>query len=265
MPIHPTAIVDTSANISSSADIGPYAVVEANCTIGAETKLYPHAYVSEGTTVGQRVQIHPFAMVGHHPQDFAWDKSPSYTEIGDDAIVREHASIHRGTMPESVTRIGKSTFVMAMAHVAHNCQIGDNVILTSGVLLGGHTHVGDRAVFGARSGTHQFCRVGQMVMIAGGAEIRKDVPPFMMAGHNGIIGINAVGLRRNGIDGPERLELKRCYHILCRGTGPLVDRIQEVTKLAEGPTARTLVEWLRAPTKRGVLTYTRKTTSSSDD
>ncbi len=258
MPIHPTAIVDAASEVSPSADIGAYAVIEGNCTIGEEARIYPHAYVSSGTTLGPRVQVHPFAMVGHHPQDFAWDRSPSYTVIGADTVIREHASIHRGTEPESVTRVGEHTFVMAMAHIAHNCQVGSHVILTSAVLLGGRIHVGDRAVFGARSGAHQFCRIGKLAMIAGGAEIRKDVPPFMMVGHNGIIGINAVGLRRNGIEAAERLELKRCYHVLARGGGPLSQRIAQLHETAGGDCARHLVDWLREPSKRGVLTYTRK-------
>lgn len=258
MPIHPTAVVDAASEVSSSAEVGAYAVIEGQCVIGENARIYPHAYVSAGTTLGPRVQVHPFAVVGHHPQDFAWDKSPSYTVVGADTVVREHASIHRGTEPESYTRVGEGTFVMAMAHIAHNCQVGNHVILTSAVLLGGRIHVGDRAVFGARSGAHQFCRIGRMAMIAGGAEIRKDVPPFMMVGRNGIIGINAVGLRRNGVESAERIELKRCYHLLARGKGPLAERIEQLHDTARGDCARELVAWLREPSKRGVLTYTRK-------
>jgi UDP-N-acetylglucosamine acyltransferase len=145
MGIHPTAIIDPTAELDADVEVGPYAIVEGGVRIAGGTRLYAHAYVSRGATLGRDCQVHPFAVVGHLPQDLKFTGAPSYTVVGDGTVVREHGSIHRGTMPESVTRVGKRVFVMATAHIGHNCDVGDDVVLANSAVLGGHVTVGARA------------------------------------------------------------------------------------------------------------------------
>ena len=127
MPIHPTAIIDKHAEIDPSAEIGPYAVVETGVKIGPGCKLWPHAYIAQGTTLAAQVRVYPFAVVGHYPQDLAWNETPSYTTVGEGTVIREHSAIHRGTPPETTTVVGKRCFIMSSGHVGHNCTVGDDV------------------------------------------------------------------------------------------------------------------------------------------
>lgn len=253
MAIHPTAIVDKTAEIDPTADIGAYAVIERNTRIGAGTHLYPHAYLAEGTTLGERCQIHPFAVVGHPPQDLKFTGEPSYTEIGDDTVIREHATVHRGTVPGSTTKLGRRCFLMATAHVGHNCVLGDDVIMVNGALLGGHVQVGDRAFFGGNTGLHQFVRVGELVMVAAASRLVNDVPPFMLVGLTGVAGPNVVGLRRAGLSSAERHELRECYRVLYRSGLPFRRAIERVAEMVATDPGRRLVAFLHSPSKRGYV------------
>ncbi len=255
MPIHATAIVDTTAVIDPTADIGAYAVIEGHTTIGPQARVWAHGFIGWGTSLGARVQVHPFAVVGHLPQDVAFDGSPSYTHIGDDTIVREHASIHRGTTPESTTLVGSGCMIMSTGHIAHNCVVGDSVVIVNAGLLAGHVHVGDRAFVGGGAGVHQFTRVGEMVMLRGNCPCAKDVPPFMLVGPRGVTGVNTVGLRRGGLSAAERLEIRRCYHILYRGGMHFPKAVEEVSQLVTTGPGRRLVEFLRSDSRRGYLRY----------
>ncbi|MBU0618294.1 MAG: acyl-ACP--UDP-N-acetylglucosamine O-acyltransferase [Planctomycetes bacterium] len=263
MPIHPTAIVDKSAEVDPSADIGAYAIVETGVRIGAGTKIYPHAYVSQGTTLGQRCQIHPFAVVGHHPQDLAWEGTPSYTEIGDETIIREGASVHRGTVPESTTVVGKNVYMMATSHVGHNCVIADQAILVNGVLLSGHVHVGRRAILAGGTAVHQFVRIGELVMISGG-RVPNDVPPFMLVGPAGVVDTNVVGLRRAGLSSEERLEIRQAYKTLYRSKLMFREAIERVAEMVRSEPGRRLVEFLRGPSRRGYLGFKKRGRDSGD-
>lgn len=265
MPIHPTAVVDRSAEIDPSASIGAYAIVEAGVRILADVTVQAHAFVGVGTTLAARVQVHPFAVVGHEPQDRAWKKTPSYTFIDEDAIIREHVSIHRGTTPESTTRIGKRAFLMACSHVAHNGNVGDDVVLANGVLLAGHVEVGAGTFLGGSAGVHQFCRIGELCMISGLTRIRNDVPPFMTAGPPGVVAPNAVGLRRAGISPDERRQIRAAYHLLYRKGLPFREAIERLDReTADGPVRR-LVEFLRTPSKRGFMAGPRRTAGPRED
>jgi UDP-N-acetylglucosamine acyltransferase len=255
MPIHPTAIVDKHAEIDSSADIGAYAIIEAGVKIGAETKIYPHAYISEGTTIGQRCQIHPFAVVGHHPQDLKWEGTPSYTRIGDRTVIREGASVHRGTVPESTTIVGNDVYLMATSHVGHNCVVGDDVILANGAMLGGHVQVGRRTFVGGDVPIHQFVRVGELAMLAGGLRVISDVPPFMMVGREGLAGPNVVGLRRAGFSREERLEIRAAYKMLFRSGLLFRATLEQVAATVKTDPGHRLIEFLRAPSKRGIMGF----------
>ncbi len=266
MPIHPTAIVDSTAEIDPSVEIGAYAIVEPNVRIGPDTRLYPHAYVSRGTTLGRCCQIHPFAVVGHLPQDVKYKDEPSYTQVGDETIVREHASIHRGTEPESTTVVGSGCFLMATAHVGHNCVLGDNVVMVNNSKLAGHVHVGDRAILGGNVGVHQFCRIGDLVMLSGKAPaIYRDIPPFMLVDIPGVAGLNVVGLRRAGFDQAARHELRECHRLLYRSGLAWSDAVERVVSLVQTEAGQRLVAFLQAPSKRGYMGLNRHGVQQLDD
>lgn len=253
MAIHPTAIVHPDAHLEADVEVGPYAIVEAGVQIGAGTRLYPHCFITGDTTIGRRCQIHPFSVIGNLPQDVKHDGSRSYTVVGDDVIVREGASIHRGTAAESTTRVGDRCFLMANAHVGHNCTVGDDVVLTVGSMLGGHVSVGRRAMLGGGAGVHQFVRIGEFAMIAGGAIVHMDVPPFMIHAIGGLAGPNTIGLRRGGFSVAERNEIRACYRLLYRSRLPFRRALEQVVgRLTTTDAGQRLIEFLRAPSKRGI-------------
>lgn len=253
MAIHPTAIVDKEAEVDPTAEIGAYAVVESGTHIGPETRIYPHAYVGQGTTLGRRCMIHPFAVVGHLPQDLKYDGAPSYTQIGDETVIREHASVHRGTIPESTTVVGRRCFVMSTAHIAHNCIVGDDVKLANAALISGHCEVGNGAFLSGYVGIHQFTRVGELAMLGGMSRVPNDVPPFMLVAEHAIAGLNVIGLRRAGFSSTERLELRECYRLLYRSGLAFPEAIERVARHVQTDPGQRLVAFLRGKTLRGYL------------
>lgn len=263
MPIHPTAIVDPSAEIDPTADIGAYAVVEPNVRIGPRVRLYAHTYISSYATLGADCQIHPFAIVGHLPQDLKFTGEPSYTEVGEGTIVREHTSIHRGTTPGSKTVVGRRCFIMSAGHVGHNCTVGDDVIMASGAVLGGHVDVGNRAFISGNVAVHQFVRVGELCMVAGVIALIQDAPPFMTVGRPPYVaGPNVIGLRRAGLSREERQEIRHCYRLVYRSGVPLSKAIAQLGDHIRTEPGRRLLEFLQAPSKRGLLRARRRATAS---
>lgn len=257
MPIHPTAIIDRSAEIDPSAEIGPYSIIEAGVRIAARVKLLAHAFIGQGTSLAEDVQVHPFATVGHHPQDFSWDRAPSYTEIGAGTLIREGASIHRGTKPETTTRIGRKVFVMATAHVGHNSIVEDEAVLVNGVLLAGYVEVGRKAFLGGGVAVHQFTRVGEYAILHGRLSVTMDVPPFMMLGPAGVVGLNSIGLRRAGFTSEERNELRAAHREIFRSGRPFREAVQALAPKVTTEPGRRLIEFLQAPSRRGVRGYNR--------
>jgi len=195
MSIHPTAIVEDGAQVGAGCTIHPYAIVTRHCELG------------EG------VVVHSFAVLGGDPQDLHFDPATrSGVRIGAGTVIREHVTVHRATKPDSWTEVGAGCFLMACSHVAHDCRLGDRVILANAVLLGGHVQIGDGAFLGGEALIHQFERIGEGAMVGGGAEVSQDVPPFSMATRrNEVIGLNVVGLRRRGLPRPTLAELKRAF------------------------------------------------------
>ncbi len=250
MAIHVTAIVDREAEVDSSATIGAYAVICAKARIEAEVEIYPHVYVSDGAHIGPRSKIHPFAAIGHHPQDVKWQNTPSYTRLGADCVIREHATIHRGTEPESETILEDRVTLFAGAHVAHNCYVEADALIMNHALLGGHVHIGRKAIVSGAVGIHQFCRIGEMAMLAGTARVTRDVPPFMMYSNAGVVGPNVVGLRRAGVDAATRQELRMAHRVLYRSGWTLSDAIARVTQMVRSDEGRRLAVWLNAPRRR---------------
>jgi len=254
MPIHPTAIIDKAAEIEPSAEVGPYVVIEGPVRVEADVKIYAHAYLCGPTRIGERCEIHMGAVVGHAPQDFAFTGERSYCEIGPETVVREYATVHRGTIPESKTVVGAHCLLAATSHVAHNCVVGDRAILMNGVLLAGHVHVGPRAFLSGGAGFHQFVRVGELVMVSGGAQISSDLPPFLMVyGRNQVSGINRVGVLRAEMPREDIEEVRQAYKILYRSGKPLSLSIARLDETLVTPAGRRMVDFLKADRKRPLL------------
>lgn len=261
MAIHPTAIIGKRVELDPTVEIGAYAILEDNIQIGARTRLYPHSYISTGTRIGADCVIHPFAVIGHHPQDLAWDGAPSTTEIGDGTIVREGAQIHRATGEGAKTIIGSRCYIMATAHVAHNCVLGDEVKLANCALLAGHVRIGNKAFISGGCAVHQFARIGELCMIGGGSFVRRDIPPFMMFTNAGVLGPNTVGLRRAGLTAEERREIRTAYRMLYREGVPPNQSRRTVMESMRTPAGLRLAEFIGTSSKRGLASSGYKSRS----
>lgn len=255
MAIHPTAIIDPQAQIAASADIGPYAVVEGPVKIGEQVKIYPNAYVSGWTEIGDRCEIHPGAVVGHLPQDFHYKGERSYCRIGAGTIIREFASVHRGTQPESWTIVGENCFILGYAHIGHNCALGNEVKVYNCAALSGHVTVGDNAIVSGYSLILQFARIGEYVMIGGGTRLGKDVPPYMKAVHESeCMGPNSLGLRRSGAFSHEELiEVREAYRVLFRSGLPFRKAVAQFAEQAKTRTGQRMLDFINAESKLGII------------
>jgi UDP-N-acetylglucosamine acyltransferase len=263
--IHPTAIIHPKAKLDATIQVGPYAVIDEGVELGANCVIGPHVYLTGLTTIGTHNRVHAGCVIGDAPQDLKYKNEPTRLRIGDHNVFREHFTVHRSTRPDAETIIGSYNFLMANAHVAHNCVIGDHVILANGALLGGHVEVQDRAFISGNCLVHQFCRVGTLALMQGGSAISMDLPPFTIAqGGNVICGLNAVGLRRAGFSAEQRTELKKLYHFLFRSGKNLRDAIAEAQKNFSGAPAEILLEFV-AGAKRGVCTDVGHADSPQDE
>ncbi len=221
MPIHPTASIDSLAEIDETADIGPFVVIEGPVQIGAGCRIGPFCHILGHTTLGRNCHVFSRCTIGEVPQDRGYKGEISYTAIGDDVLIREGVTIHRATGAGNTTRVGDRCFLMTNAHVAHNCTVGNDAVLVSGALLGGHASIGERAVISGNCAVHQYVRIGAMAMIAGVTAVIQDIPPFMMTDHEGrLVGVNTIGLRRAGFTSEERAEIKELYRLLYRTALP---------------------------------------------
>ncbi|ROR32226.1 acyl-ACP--UDP-N-acetylglucosamine O-acyltransferase [Inmirania thermothiophila] len=215
--IDPRAVVDPAARLAADVEVGPFAVIGPEVEIGAGCVIGPHAVIEGPTRIGRRNRIHAFAALGGAPQDKGYGGEETRLEIGDDNVIREYVTIHRGTAAGGgVTRIGSGNFIMAYAHIAHDCQVGDGTVFANGASLAGHVVVEDHVVFGGFALVHQFCRIGRHAFLAMGCGVAKDVPPFVRVAGNPArpYGLNTPGLRRRGF-APATLEgLRRAYKVL---------------------------------------------------
>jgi UDP-N-acetylglucosamine acyltransferase len=233
MPIHPTALVDASARIASTADIGPHCIVGSDVEIGERTRIMASVYMEGPLTVGADNTFFPFTTVGVAPQDLKYRGERSETRIGDRNRIREFVTIHRGTEGGGlVTRIGSDNLLMAYTHVAHDVAIGDHTILANGTTLAGHVSIGDWAVIGAFSGVHQFCRVGRHSIIGGYSVVTQDVLPYSMTVAEREIrtfGANKTGLERRGFEPALIDSLQKAFRLLTRAglnTTQAIERIR---------------------------------------
>ncbi len=217
--IHQTAIVHPKAKISNNVEIGPYTIIGENVSIDEGTIIGSHVVIKGWTHIGKDNRIFNSASIGQEPQDLKFHGEKSFLEIGDNNTIREFATIHRGTEDGGgLTKIGNDNLIMAYCHVAHDCQLGNHIIMSNAATLAGHVIVEDYAVISGLTGVHQFVRIGKMVMIGAGSKVVKDVPPYILVdGHPaGVKGINIVGLRRNGLSTAKRRKIKEAYKILYR-------------------------------------------------
>ncbi len=217
--IHPSAIVSSSAELASGVEIGPFAVIEDDVALGEGTRVEAHALVRRGTRMGARNVVHPFAVLGGEPQDRRHGGEATRLEIGEGNVFREHVTVHKGTAHGGgVTRIGSHGLFMVGAHVAHDCQVGDAVILANATLLGGHVTLGAHVVTGGGVALAPFVRVGERAFLAGGAMVERDVPPFVIAAGDRarVRALNKVGLRRSGVPEASIEELERAFVAIFR-------------------------------------------------
>ena len=217
--IHPSAIVDPKAEIGQGVEIGPYSVVEKGVIIDEGTKIGPHVIVREGTQIGKQCQIFQFSSIGEAPQAFFYKGEKTSLMVGHQNIIREFVTLHRGTIKGGgKTVVGNDNFIMAYSHVAHDCQIGNQVVMANGATLGGHILVEDQAIIGAFSAVHQFCRVGAHAIISGLTGVSQDIPPYVTAAGSRarLYGLNMVGLRRFNFSEQTIRSLKKAYRIIFR-------------------------------------------------
>jgi len=253
--IHPTAVIDSKAEIHPSVVIGPYAVIDAKVKIGEGCRIGPHVYITGHTTIGKGNKFYPGAVIGEAPQDLAYKGAPTQLRIGDDNTFREAVTVNRSTQEGTETVVGSRNLLMACTHVAHDCRLHNNIIMANGAALGGYVEVEDRAVISATCLVHQFIRIGTLAMMRGGSAISKDLPPFTVAvGENGICGLNVIGLRRAGFTPEERMELKRLYRALFRGDLPLREAVEAARREFTGPHAVRMLDFIAA-SKRGVCAH----------
>lgn len=254
--IHETAIISKGAQIGSDCHIGPFSTIGAECVIGDGVRLESHVVVDGRTTIGNNSHIFPFVSIGLAPQDLKYAGEPTGTEIGSGNQIREFVTIHRGTVGGGgLTKIGNDNLLMAQSHVAHDCQLGSNIIMANAATLAGHVEIADRASVGAYSGVHQFCRVGYEAFIGGYSVVVKDAPPYaiIQGNHAKCYGLNKVGMKRRGYP-PETIEkLNHAFRLLLSSklnTTQALERIKDdITDCRE---VDLLVNFIES-SKRGVV------------
>lgn len=255
--IHSTAIIDSSAVIAPDVHIGPYCIVGPNVTIGAGTKLHAHVVVGGFTRIGQHNEIFQFASVGEVCQDLKYQGEETWLEIGDHNRIREHCSLHRGTIQDnSLTKIGSHNLLMVNTHIAHDCMVGDHNIFANNVGVAGHVHVANHVVVGGNSGIHQFCKIDSYSMIGGASLIVKDVPAYVMASGNPAhaFGLNIEGMRRRGWSKEVIQGLREAFKLIYKAsltTEQAVQRIR-VEILPEVAEAQLLIDSLEQ-SQRGIV------------
>jgi UDP-N-acetylglucosamine acyltransferase len=255
MPIHPTALIDRQAEIDPSADIGPYVVIDGPVRVGARTRVRSHAWLTGWTEIGEDCEIFPFAAIGGLPQDFHHQGERTYCRIGNRVVLREGVTVHRGTQPESATIIGNNCHLMVQSHVGHNTELASGVTLINTAQVAGHVQIGEQVILSGGVLVHQFVRIGALAFAAGNARVTTDVPPFMMChGEGTVVSVNGVGMRRAHMDAHSIREVRAAYRTLYREGGSFRKAIEELASTVETPAGRQLVEFLQSPSKRGFAT-----------
>src|SRR5256886_6912085 len=257
--IHSTAIIDPTAKIGDDVAIGPYAVIGANVVIGERSTIESHAVIETGVTIGSGNVIGHGAVIGTSPQDLSFSpERKTYVVIGNENVIREHCTIHRGSAEGSVTKIGDKNFLMVGAHVGHNCEIGNNVIIANNCLLGGHVSVDDGAFLGGGCVFHQHMCVGRLALTQGASGFGKDIPPFVIAAEiNYVFGLNVIGLRRAGFSAKDRDEIKAAFKLVYASGLNISDAIKKSKGMKLGDAAREFLDFVANAKKRGICPLKR--------
>ncbi len=253
--IHPTAIVHPAAEIGADVHIGPYCVIEGNVTIGDGCWLHHHVSICGPTKIGRGNKFYNFGSIGLPTQDLKYVGEPTHLEIGDGNTFREFVTVHRGTAPGSMTKIGDGGNFLAYAHIAHDCVVGNHVIFSNNGTLAGHVEVGDHAVIGGLTAVHQFCRIGHYALTGGCSKIVQDVPPFMIADGNPaeVRSFNKVGLERHGFSETAVRHIKEAYRLIYRSKLNLQQAIEHIrTDLPESPEIGQLLAFVTS-SPRGII------------
>ncbi|MCS6813371.1 MAG: acyl-ACP--UDP-N-acetylglucosamine O-acyltransferase [Cyanobacteria bacterium] len=267
MTIHPTAVIEPGAQLGENVTVGAYSVIDRDVQLGDGCAIGSHVSILGHTILGAGCRVHAGAVIGDLPQDLAYTGGVSYVRIGNNTVIREGVTIHRGTKPDSVTTIGDGCLLMVNSHVGHNATVGNQVIITNGALLAGYVQVGDRTVISGNCLIHQHTRIGRLAMLCGSTATQRDVPPFCMTRSftNTVISLNVVGLRRAGFTPAQRLEVKRAFDTLYRSG---LSVAEAVSKLEQNPESELTLEFCNfiKSSKRICKFYfqTRKATDEDD-
>lgn len=268
MSVHPMAVIAPEAKIHPTVKVGPFTVIGPNVEIGENTIIGPNCTIDGHTTIGRNNVLSPSVNIGQPPQDLKFKGEKSFVKIGDGNHFRECVTVHLAEGEGNSTIIGDNNLFMAYVHIAHNCIVGSNIIMSNCTTLAGHVEVGDRAVLGGFTGIHQFCKVGCMVMIGGMSKIVKDVPPFIKIDGNParVIGLNAVGLRRNDVSKESIANIRQLFKVFFRSDMNVSQVIEKWDLLVDANDEQ--VKKFRAfleKSKRGVYKRTRKSGGASED
>jgi UDP-N-acetylglucosamine acyltransferase len=263
--IHPTAIVDPNAKLGADVRIGPFSIVGPEVTIGEKTIVQSHVVIEAEVAIGRGNFIGHGAIIGVAPQDVSFSpERKTKVEIGDDNIIREYCTIHRGSPDGSATKIGDRNLLMAGAHIGHNCVIGNNIIVANNCLLGGYVRVDDGAFLGGGSTFHQFMRIGRLVMVQGSSAFGKDLPPFVIAAErNSVFGLNTVGMRRAGLGVKDRDEIKEAFKLIYLSGLNTSQALEKAKMMTFGAPAREFLNFVANSKKRGICPSKRGTSNDA--
>jgi len=255
--IHPTAVIEDGAEIGADVAIGPYSIVGSQVSLGDGVRLHSHVVVGGRTTIGSETEIFPFASIGLAPQDLKYSGEDSRLEIGSRVTIREHVTMNPGTEGGGLlTKVGDDCLFMVAAHIAHDCIVGNNVILANNATIAGHVQVGDFAIIGGLSAVHQFVRIGAHAMIGGMSGVEQDLIPYgsAMGDRARLGGLNLIGLRRRDFSRDEIHNLRTAYRLLFAQDGTMQERIEDVIELyAEDDGVMEVVNFLREESSRAIL------------
>jgi len=254
--IHSTAVVDPAATVAEDAVIGPYCVVGPEVTLAAGVQLLSHCVVEGRTQIGEGTRIYPFASIGHCPQDLKYGGEPSHLEIGRNNVIREHVTMNPGTEGGGMlTRVGDNCLFMVGAHVAHDCQIKNNVIMVNNATLGGHVQVDEWAIIGGLSAVHQFVRIGKHAMIGGMSGIEHDVIPYgsVIGNRARLSGLNIVGLKRRSFSRDVIHDMRKAYRMIFAQEGTMAERLDDVAEdFRNTEPVMEIVDFIRADSSRAI-------------
>jgi UDP-N-acetylglucosamine acyltransferase len=240
--VHATALIDESVQLGADVSIGPYCVIGPNVSLGDGTTLCSHVVIERDTRLGSGCRVHSGAVVGGDPQDLKYGGESTRLDVGDRTVIRECATLNRGTGDGGVTRVGSDCLLMAYSHVAHDCHLGDHVVISNAVAMAGHVHIADWVVVGGLTAIHQFVRIGRHAIVGGATAVRKDIPPYVKAAGDpaNLYGLNSVGLQRRGFDEDARRALRNAYRLLFQSE---LNVSQAVAAAREQVTMTTEVEY----------------------